>query len=230
MRNLIQWGVVLLAVFGLTCTGSVHAALLPFTSEADFLAAIFVDRRTLDFESLPANTLLPSGSTIDGITLTYSIGGLTMKVTDAFAQTTSGGTNALGLDVLDEAFLSGDSFIMTFDQTIHALGLFVIGSPGDVLAGDFALSTGAGSVFNVDTPDRTVADGGEAFFLGLVATDASLGFTSAMLESFDPQGVGLFVFNVDDITTALVPEPGTLVLLGTGLGVVFWWRRRAGQS
>ena len=153
-----------------------------------------------------------------------------MKVTDAFAQTTSGGTNALGLDVLDEAFLSGDSFIMTFDQTIHALGLFVIGSPGDVLAGDFALSTGAGSVFNVDTPDRTVADGGEAFFLGLVATDASLGFTSAMLESFDPQGVGLFVFNVDDITTALVPEPGTLVLLGTGLGVVFWWRRRAGQS
>ena len=95
---------------------------------------------------------------------------------------------------------------------------------------DVALRAGGGSVHNVASPDRVLADGGEAFFLGLIEPNPSLAFTSAGLESFDPNQLGLFFFTVDDITTAVVPEPGTFGLFGAGLvGATLWrcWRRRA---
>lgn len=207
--------------------GIAHANFMAYTTEADFLGAItgFVDKRTLDFESLDAGALLPSGSTVDGITFNYSIDDLDMIISDTFDNTS--GENSLGInDGGDNVFLSGDTFMMSFDRTIHALGLYVICTPQGVIAGDFELSAGAGSVFNSGTPALILPDTGEAFFLGLVETDVNLGFTSAMLKSFDPEGVGLFEFNVDDITTAVVPEPGTLVLFSTGVLGGLLWRRR----
>jgi hypothetical protein len=42
-------------------------------------------------------------------------------------------------------------------------------------------------------------DGGEAYFLGIIVTDPPLGFFQARLESHDPTGSGLYVFNADDI-------------------------------
>jgi hypothetical protein len=86
------------------------------------------------------------------------------------------------------------------------------------------LSPTAGSVFNAGTPDRTLSDGGEAFFLGLA--DPAQGFTSATLTSFGDVNNPVFFWQADDITTAVVvviPEPSTWLLVSTGLGCLLWW-------
>ena len=66
-----------------------HALTTTYTDSAAFNAALPGAASTLDFDSLPSGGLLPSGTTRDGVTFTYSIDGLTLKVTDAF-DTTSG--------------------------------------------------------------------------------------------------------------------------------------------
>ncbi len=53
------------------------AGTVTFTDSASFFAALPGPPQTLDFEGLAPETLLPSGSTVDGVTFTYSINGLT---------------------------------------------------------------------------------------------------------------------------------------------------------
>jgi hypothetical protein len=235
MQRIMAGVFVILAVMGITRLG--YAVPTGHTTQASFLVALPGAATTVDFEGLATGTLVPSGSSVDGITFTYVIpdgvgGFFTAQVTNAYAQTTSGGANALGLNTPDQAFLSGDSLTLTFAQPVQAVGLFVIGSPGDVQAGDLVLSAGGGMVSNSGTPDQVLADGGEAFFLGLTEPNATLAFSSAVLASLDPLQQGLFIFTLDDITTvaapsAVIPEPGTCGLLGVGLvGLVVWRRRR----
>lgn len=189
------------------------AAVTTYTSESAFLAALSggQDIRTLDFEAQNSGDQFASGTGDDGVIFNYMIPGFTMEVANFF--TTTSPNNYLGLDG-GELFLSGDAFTMTFDgRAVNAIGLYVIGE--DIFGGDFELSTNTGgSVFNADIPDQTLVDG-EAFFLGIIDPDVL--FASATLTSFVPMEEGSFVFNVDDITTALVPVPGALVLFGSGL-------------
>ena len=67
--------------------------------------------------------------------------------------------------------------------------------------------------------EQTLPDGGVVYFLGLIDTTAS--FTSASVSTI---GGGFFFYNVDDITTAVIPEPGTFALLApkkpTALGII----------
>jgi PEP-CTERM motif len=165
-----------------------------------------------------------------------------MVVTNAYYSTSTpfncnpadGNCNSAGLNGPDQAFLAGDAFTMTFSQPVNALGLFIITS--DLLsAGDLKLSLSMGSsVFNVASPQTTLSDGGQVYFLGLTSPSAS--FTSATIASglsaSEESCNECFLWNADNITTATVhasvPEPSASVLLGLSLGalgLVVLWKR-----
>jgi hypothetical protein len=163
----------------------------------------------LDLEALPAGTLLPSGSTVQGVTFSYAIDGLTMQVVDTFS--TTSGTHSLGLTGGDDAFLDGDAVGLAFASPIFAIGMFFVTSD-PALAGEILLTTPEGIVGNAATPFQILADGGIAYFIGLVSTEP---FTSAAVD-FAPDGEIHFAFNVDDVTTAL-PEPSPSLVLGLTL-------------
>jgi hypothetical protein len=165
----------------------------------------------LDFDGLAPGTLLPSGSTQGGVTFTYAIAGLTMKVVDTFS--TTSGANSLGLTGGDDAFLDGDTFDLAFSSPVRALGMFFITSDA-ALASEILLATPVGTAGNSATPFAVLPDGGIAYFVGLVSTGL---FSTAQVD-VAADGESNFAFNVDDITTA-VPEPNTGALVALGLGV-----------
>jgi len=197
---------------------STSHAITSFTTAADFEASLpstpGIGR--VDFEGLSPGSLLPSGTSIGGITFTYSIDGLTMRVTDRFDTTSP--RNSLGLTGGDDAFLDGDPFTLTFDQPLFALGLsFITSDP--VLPGEIQIVTSEGTVLGSGVPEEVLADGGIVYFLGLTG-----GSVSSALIDFAADGEVNFVYNVDDIVTQ-VPEPWTLLLAGAGVIALGAWRR-----
>jgi len=211
-QSLASFAVAIQMIAGLILSGVAHAAPQFFTSQASFLAAVagFQNVQSITFENLAAGTLLPSGTTLNGssdnITLTYSIGGFSAKVANAFSTTSP--SNSLGLTGGDEAFKGGDLLTMTFSRKLHALGLFVIGE--DIAGGDLTLSVLDGNVSNGAVDPNVTVSGGQVFFLGVIDTN---GFTSAVLSSRAED----YVFNVDGITTGS-PAQFTLTLNQTGSG------------
>ena len=190
------------------------AATITYTNESAFLTALPGAASTLDFDSTTASTLINSGSSLGGITFTYSIGPppIKMMVTDDFL--TTSGNNYLGLDDAGNynLFIAGDVFSMTFANPVNALGMyFVSGDP--LFAGDISLVTSAGNASNSATIDVTLTDGGLAYYIGLISDQA---FSSASIQ-FDAGAVETFLYSVDDITTTAVPLPTTFWLFGSGL-------------
>lgn len=166
----------------------------------DFFADHGAGSSSIDFESAVAGSTYPPPVTLGGVTLSHSAAGADFLVTDDFSQTTAGGSNSAGLDTADRAFLSGDSVTIDFCIPVRSFGLFVIGSPGDVQAGDFTLTVGPGtSVSNGATPSAILPDGGEAYFLGLGVESSIPSVLSATLISNDTAGQGFYVFNIDDL-------------------------------
>ncbi len=209
----------LISMVVLLCSAQSHGMVITYTSQSDFMAGIAtLETMTLDFESQIPPELIASGETRGDVTFHYAIPDYSLVVDDFYNATS--GSNYLGLDSIDGAFLGGDGLTLTFGRTLHALGLYVIGEYDAIWAGDITLSAGGGSVFTPGGPGLDILDG-EAFFLGIF--DSS-GFTSASLSSTPFN----YIFNIDDITTAAaapVPEPGTFLLLGIGLCGSLAWRR-----
>ena len=201
-----------------------------YTNSTAFFSALPGTPSILDFETETPGAVVPSGSAVGGINFTYSLDGGTLDLIVSTGFDTVSGANYLGVDDgFDEVFLSGDGFTMTYGGAINAVGLFIIGSPGDVIGGDFELTAGSGSVFNIGAAEATLGDGGDVFFLGIIDT---VGFTSATLTSFDPQQQGFFSYTIDDIVSAsasasAIPEPGMLELFGRALMGIAVARRRA---
>lgn len=206
--------------------GGAQAAVTGYTDKAAFDAAIagLSDLQVVDFEGVAAGTTFPSGTGTGGLAFGYTIAGQTVQVASTFG--TTSGTNYLGLDNPDTAFNLGDSLTIDFGRTVHAAGLYVIAG-ADALAGDFELSTLNGVVLNSGVPDTLVSDG-RGFWLGLVESDPTQGFSSAVLRGV-PAGSAFLAFTVDDIHSAVsaVPEPGTWALMLLGVGALALRRRAA---
>jgi hypothetical protein len=177
----------------------VCAKVITYTDRGTFLTDLAQTTVELSWEHLSADTLIPHDERVRGITFSYLIVDEVMRTTDVFAQTTTEGKNSLGLTGPDASFLSGDGFTMTFDIPTSFVGLYLIGSPGDIREGDITLSFGGGEISNATKPNMVLPDGGQAYFLGIIVTGPSSNFTEAVLQSHDPAGLGLYVFNIDDI-------------------------------
>jgi hypothetical protein len=201
---------------------SANAAIVTYTDETSFLTALSGPTSTLDFDSTTAGTLIPSGNSLGGITFTYNIGGLDMKVVDDFDTTSP--NNYLGLDDAGnfDQFIDGDEFTLSFSTPVSAAGMyFITGDP--LINGDIHLVTSVGTALNSSIVDISLDDGGMAYYIGLISDTA---FSSAAIQ-YDAGGGGNFLFNVDDITTSAVPIPGAIWLFGSGLlGLIGISRRR----
>jgi len=196
-----------------------NAALVTYTDQAAFMAALPGPASTLDFDSLAAGTTIANGDTIDGITFNYDFAGVQMQVVDVFNTTSS--PNFLGTNDAD-VLQDGDDFSLSFGAT-NAIGMFFITSDA-MFDDDITLTAGGTSVglFAADA-GADLGDGGIPYFLGII--DDMNTFTTADITTL---GGGFYLYNIDDITTAtVVPLPGALWLFGSGLAGLLAFRKRS---
>lgn len=166
-----------------------------FTDKAQFDSAIDgLTQGVEDFEGATSGTEYIPGSSIGGITFTCSISENLIVANDWDA---TSGENYLGV-AGDRTFLSGDILDLTFDQPVHAFGLYVMGSPGDIHANDFELTNRDTLVQNSSTPDLILPDSGEAFFIGFVDNS----FTPHRSVSLISNAMVGYEFQLDDVVTA----------------------------
>jgi len=208
----------------LICSAS-NASFVTYTDQAAFLNALPSSTQTLNFDSLSAGTAIANGDTFSGITFNYNFDGISMAVTDGDQfdgggpfDTTSG-SQFLGTNDFD-IFLDGDDFNLSF-APVNAIGMMFITADA-MFENDIILSTDGGSIgLSVADAGADLGDGSIPYFLGII--DNSNSFTSANITT---TGNGFFLYNVDDITTAVVPLPGALWWFGSGLVGLMASRRR----
>ena len=197
-----------------------NAGFQTFTSRAAFNAAAVGELNEVNFDTFPVGDLI-SGVELNGITFTYDLGGVDLRITSGF-QTTSD-PNYLGTNDGD-IFQGGDSFVMNFSERA-GVGLYII-SADDLFDGDVSLEFGGASVDLIAADvEQDFGLDGRAWFLGIQTDDLST-FTTATLTS---PGGPVFLFNADNVVTLKIvatPEPAMIGLLGLPAVMVFARRKR----
>ncbi len=204
-----------LAVFAIAPT----AAAVPqtYTDSAAFLAALPGAATTVDFDAVAAGTTVASGGSIGGLTVTYSLGGVSLAVTDGtsfgaapVAASSTSSPNFLGTDDADH-LQDGDALTLSFASGT-GIGLFVL--TRDAMEDDDVTLTAGGATASLlaAAVEQTLADGSAVYFLGVL--DPAGGVASAVVD-YPSDGETNFLINVDDVI--LVPEPAQMLFLLAGV-------------
>ena len=206
-----SWSTLIIAC-ALSAT-TAKAAPTAYTERAAFLAAAGGAGVELRLPAAPGTTIA-DGQVVGANQYSFDLGGVALAV--AASRDMGVGPVVLGVDdPPDHLFVGGDAITWNFSNA-SAFGFYVILGPGEAIApGDFRLTIANLSLTTAMTPDLVLADGGAAYFLGIVDPD---GFSSASLES-DAANLG-----ADTLFT--VPEPNLPWLAIAALGLAAGWRSR----
>lgn len=203
--------------------GPVRAAPVGYSDQAAFTTALPGAATTVDFDSESADSLIPPGSSVDGMTFTYALDGVALKVSSESGSTysTTSPGNFLGTDDAD-ILQDGDEISLSF-APVNALGFYVL-SKDALENGDVSLSAGGmtTNLIATEVQGAPLGDGSSVYFLGVI--DAANAFSSATIST---AGNGEFLFNIDDIVTAQGGDPLTLSLgyppQNGKKGQFYWW-------
>jgi len=209
------------------------AGTMSYDTQSAFLSALS-SSTTVNFDSNTAGVVVAgdgsSTAVLDGITFSANVnqgaGFLEVVNADTTMFDTTSGKNSLGSDDPTGSFAATDNITMTLGSPVTAFGLYVVGG---FPAGTFTLDIGSGSAENTDTTLMFSGPngGGSANYIGITSDTAFQTITIGVtVPGTDPTASPYW--NVDDVTYGTaktntpppVPEPSTLLLLGTGLAAV----------
>ena len=220
-----RWAVAALTL-GLALSTARPAAAVPitFASRAAFDAA-FPGASIENWDAYAAGTTFLNGSTNNGITYTSSTGDAVVENGFLFTTAPNGlGRTGQGQGQGVDFFSGTDAMTFGFAAPLFAFGIDI--NTFDTTAGGYTATTNTGEVINSVFNPFPGAGTGE--FVGFSSTTP---FTSVTIAA--PGGFDYTLDTLRDVpaTTAAVPEPASLTLLGMGLsGVVAARRRRRSQS
>lgn len=208
-----------------------QAQLFIYNNRIAFLADVAAfGHQTLDFESQVAGTSLTDPTALEGITFS-GFGSPDLIIDDTYEA--ASGDNYLGTRNAGtfNQFSYADSFVMSFASK-NAIGLSIITAevPGVTLFDDDIRIEVPGigiASLDADVVDGVTSGGDRIYFIGIM--DSGNSFLSARLEGSGALGF----YNVDDITTAVIPEPGVgwrMMALSPFLLAACWRRRRLNQK
>jgi hypothetical protein len=198
---------VVVVSFTLVTAVRAEAATITFTSSAAFFSALGASPYTTETYEAPAvNTLIPDGTTLNGVTYLIFPPGTDGRIDDIFD---SLGDHGLGLrdaaapDAVAGFFLPSEGVTVAFLTPVNAIGIFFNANPSP--SGTLQIVTTAGTAGNGPAYDLSTF-----YFVGLIS-DVSV--TTATFRGIGPSG-----FTLDNMTFATtIPELDPLPLVMSGL-------------
>jgi hypothetical protein len=204
---------------------SANADLIIFSDRVSFNLALDSDPlfvKTVEgWDTYPAGTVFPNGSSVNGITYYVSTGeaqvvgtGISFSPPNNLFQTAGFGFRPLI-----------DTFTFGFDQSINAFGI-TFSSTFATADGSYLLTTDLGDV---------VPSFFDPLFPGFPLGQFAGFISDRPLSRVTVSSTVNALYGMDDLifARAIVPEPSALTLFGIGFLSLFafgWWRRKRAQG
>ena len=184
---------------------------------------------TITFEGLPlgfSSSLSLGGGNSLSLTGDWDTGNGGIRngaVTATGYNTTSGGSEYLGMW---PSFVNGSiSATFNFGSSIDSFGAYLTGTEDD-FPGTITLNFSDGSSETLAIPKNPSGSGGGVQFFGF--TDAGASISSVTFTEAGDFTGGRDIWGIDDVSfgNSSVPEPGSILLFGTGLAILAGMIRR----